>query len=81
VLKRLRYDGWSFGCQVQKNRTFEGRPLRGYRRQPNWQAVGKLSGGIKVRVVTNRLSLTAPVVREIYKRRHVVEQLFRFLKD
>jgi Transposase DDE domain len=89
VLKRLRDYGWYFVCQVKKNRLFEGKPLRDYQRQPYWQAVGKLSGGIKVRVVkyrrkyyaTNRLSLTAQEVRASYKRRHAIEEVFRFLKD
>src|SRR5262245_21187475 len=52
VLKRLRDDGWDFVCQVQKHRRFEGNPVRADQRQPYWQAVGKLSGGLKVRVVT-----------------------------
>lgn len=89
VLKRLRDYGWYFVCQVKKNRRFEGNPVRAYQRQPDWQAVGKLSGGIKVRVVqyrrkyyvTNRLSLTAQEVRAIYKRRHAIEEVFKFLKD
>jgi putative transposase len=89
MLKRLRDYGWYFVCQVKKNRLFEGKPLRDYQRQPYWQAVGKLSGGIKIRVVkyrrkyyaTNRLSLTAQEVRATYKRRHAIEEVFRFLKD
>jgi hypothetical protein len=89
VLKRLRDDGWYFVCQVKKNRLFAGKPLRDYKRQPYWQAVGKLSGGIKVRVVkyrrqyyvTNRLSLPAQELRATYKRRPAIEEVFRFLTD
>jgi hypothetical protein len=89
VLKRLHDYGWSFVCQVKKKRLFEGKPLRDYKRQPYWQAVGKLSGGIKVRVVkyrrkysvTNRLSLPAQELRATYKRRHASEEVFRFVKD
>jgi putative transposase len=89
VLKRIRDYGWSFVCQLKRNRLFEGRPLKGPRRQPYWHAVGMLSGGIKVRVVkyrrkyfaTNRLSLTAPEVRAIYARRHAIEEVIKALKS
>ena len=54
LLKRLREYGWSFVCQVKKHRPFEGMPWQRYRRQPYWQAVGLLSGGLKVRVVKSR---------------------------
>jgi putative transposase len=88
LLKRIRDYGWYFVCRLKKNRRFEGKPLKGYRRQPYWDAVGKVSGGIKVRVVkyrrkyyaTNRLSLTAPEVRALYQRRHAIEEVFKFLK-
>jgi hypothetical protein len=32
LLKRIRDYGWYFVCQLKKNRTFEGRPLKAYRR-------------------------------------------------
>jgi DDE family transposase len=88
ILKRIRDYGWYFVCRLKKNRTFEGRPLKAYRRQPYWQAVGTLSGGINVRVVryrrkyyaTNRLSLTAQEVRAIYARRHEIEEVIKALK-
>ena len=75
LLKRIRDYGWYFVCQLKKNRTFDGVALSAYRQQPYWQAVGELSGGLKVLVVrhrrkyyvTNRLSLTAQEVRRHYK--------------
>jgi hypothetical protein len=87
--KRLRDYGWYVVCQLKKNRSFEGRALRAYLPQPYWQAVGSLSGGLKVLVVkyrrkdyaTNRLSLTAKEVRAHYKRRHEVEEVSRVLKS
>jgi Transposase DDE domain len=89
VLKRLRDYGWYFVCQVKKHRRFEGKPGRAYQRPPDWQAVGKRSGGSNVRVVkyrrkysvTNRLSLTAQEVRAIDTRRHAIEEGFKFLKE
>jgi len=88
LLRRIRDYGWYFVCQLKKNRTFEGQPLRAYRRHPYWQAVGYISGGLKVCVVrhrrkyyvTNRLSLTAPEVRTLYKQRHEIEEVFKALK-
>jgi hypothetical protein len=88
LLKRLQDYGWYFVCQLKKNRMFEGRPLKAYRRQPYWQAVGWLTGEIKVWVVrhrrqydaTNRLSLTARAVRELYTWRHEVADVIKALK-
>jgi hypothetical protein len=88
VLKRIRDYGWYFVCQLKKNRSFDGRALHAYLQQPYWQAVGTLSGGLKVLVVryrrkyyaTNRLSLTAKEVRAHYKRRHEVEEVIRTVK-
>jgi putative transposase len=89
LLKRIRDYGWYFVCQLKKNRRFEGRPLVRYLQQPYWQATGSLSGGIKVFVVryrrkyyaTNRLTLTAPEVRRLYRKRHEVEEVIKVLKS
>jgi len=89
LLQRLRDDRWSFVCQFKQNRPFEGMPLKHDRRQPYWQAVGVLSGGLKVRVVrdrrtsdaTHRLGLTAQEVRTLYKRRHEGEEVITLLKS
>jgi Transposase DDE domain len=89
LLKRIRDYGWYFVCQLKKNRRFEGRPLVRYLQQPYWQATGALSGGIKVFVVryrrkyyaTNRLTLTAPEVRRLYRKRHEVEEVIKVLKS
>src|SRR5215475_14399943 len=89
LLKRIRDYGWYFVCQLKKNRRFEGRALRYYKQQPYWQAVGALTGGLKVFVVryrrkyyaTNRLTLTAPEVRTLYRKRHEVEEVIKVLKS
>src|ERR687888_1096521 len=89
LLKRIRDYGWYFVCQLKKNRRFEGYPLKAYRRQPYWHALGHVAGGLKVLVVryrrkyyvTNRLSLAAVEVRTIYKRRHEIEEVFKMLKS
>jgi hypothetical protein len=54
LLKRIRDYGWYFVCQLRKNRRCEGRALRYYKQQPYWQAVGPLTGGLKVFVVQYR---------------------------
>jgi putative transposase len=89
LLKRIRDYGWYFVCQLKKNRTFDGRALQAYRHQPYWQAVGALSGGLKVFVVryrrkyyaTNRLTLTAKEVRTLYRKRQEVEEVIKVLKS
>ena len=89
LLKRLRDYGWYFVCQLKKNRTFDGRPLHAYRQHPYWQAVGVLSGGLKVFVVryrrkyyaTNRLTLAAKEVRRLYRKRQEVEEVLKVLKS
>lgn len=89
LLKRVRDYGWYFVCQVKKNRRFDGVPLHTYRRHPYWHAVGCLAGEIKVLVVryrrkyyaTNRLSLTAKEVRELYPIRHEIEEVIKALKS
>jgi hypothetical protein len=89
LLKRIRDYGWYFVCHLKKNRSFDGRPVRAYRQPPYWQAVGVLSGGLKVLVVrdrrkysaTNRLTLTAKEVRTPYKQRHEVEEVIRVFKS
>ena len=89
LLKRIRDYGWYFVCQLKKNRRFEGRPLVRYLQQPYWQATGSLAGGLKVFVVryrrkyyaTNRLTLTAPEVRRLYRKRHEVEEVIKVLKS
>ena len=54
LLQRIRDSGGSLVCQLKKNRRFEGRALRSYKPQPYWQALGSLSGGLKVFVVRDR---------------------------
>jgi putative transposase len=89
LLKRIGDYGWYFVCQLKKNRRFEGIALHKYLHQPYWQARGFLSGKIKVRVVrhrrkyyaTNRLSLTALEVRQLYRLRQEVEEVIRIVKS
>jgi Transposase DDE domain len=88
-LERIGDYGGYLVCRLKKNRGFEGRALHKYLRQPYWQATGFLSGKIKVRVLryrrkysaTNRLSLTAPEVRPLYRLRQEIEEVIRVLKS
>jgi hypothetical protein len=89
LLKRIRDYGGYFVCHLKKNRSFDGRPVRAYRQQPSWQAVGRRSGGLKVLGVrdrrkysaTNRLTVTATEVRAHDKQRHEVEEVSRGLQS
>jgi hypothetical protein len=89
LLKRIRDYGWYFVCRLKKNRRFNGQPLRAYRRHPYWAATGQLTGGVKVLVVrygakyfaTNRLTLPAAEVRQLYRVRAQIEEVIRVCKD
>jgi putative transposase len=89
LLKRIRDYGWYFVCRLKKNRRFNGQPLRLYRRHPYWTASGWLTGGLKVLVVrygakyyaTNRLTLSAVEVRQLYRIRAQIEEVIRVCKD
>jgi putative transposase len=89
LLKRIRDYGWYFICRLKKNRRFNGRPLRAYRRHPYWTDCGWLTGGLKVLVVrygkkyyaTNRLTLPAAEVRRLYGVRAQIEEVIRVCKD
>jgi putative transposase len=89
LLKRIRDYGWYFVCRLKKNRRFNGRPLRAFRRHPYWTERGWLTGGVKVLVVrygakyfaTNRLTLPAAEVRRLYRIRAQVEEVIRVCKD
>jgi putative transposase len=89
LLKRIRDYGWYFVCRLKKNRRFDGRAVRHYRRHPYWTASGWLSGGLKVLIVrhgkkyyaTNRLTLSAAEVRRVYGIRSQIEEVIRVCKD
>jgi putative transposase len=89
LLRRIRDYGWYFVCRLKKNRRFNGQPLRAYRRHPYWAETGRLSGGLKVLVVrygakyyaTNRLTLPAAEVRQLYRGRAQIEEVLRVCKD
>jgi putative transposase len=89
LLRRIRDYGWYFVCRLKKNRRFNGQPLRASRRHPYWAETGRLSGGLKVLVVrygakyyaTNRLTLPAAEVRQLYRGRAQIEEVIRVCKD
>src|SRR5919108_1154072 len=89
LLKRMRDYRWYFVCRLKKNRRFNGHAVRHYRRHPYWTARGWLSGGLKVLIVrhgkkyyaTNRLTLSAAEVRQLYRMRTQIEELIRVCKD
>lgn len=89
LLKRIRDYGWYFVCRIKKNRCFNGHAVRYHRRHPYWTAIGWLNGGLKVLVVrhgakyyaTNRLSLTAPEVRRLYRYRSQMEEVMKVCKN
>jgi hypothetical protein len=88
LLKRIRAYGWYFVCRLKKNRRFNSHAVRQHRRHPYWTEIGWLSGGLKVRIVrygkkyyaTNRLTLSAAEVRQLYRVRAQIEEVIRVCK-
>ena len=89
MLKRIRDDGWSFGCRLKQNRRCNGRPLRAYRRPPYGADSGWLRGGLKGLVVRdgakddapNRLTRPALEGRRLYRVRAPSEEVIRVCKE
>ncbi len=89
LLRRIVMYGWYFATQLKKNRKFNGVSLKKQRWSPYYNAIGELSGGIRVLVVrhrkkfyaTNRLSLPPKELRVVYKKRQGVEEVIKFLKS
>lgn len=89
ILSQLSSYGWTFFCQLKKNRKLNGAQLRFVHSHPYWLEQGKLSGGIEVLVVrhgkkyfaTSDNSLSKREVLETYKTRWVIETMFRLLHD
>jgi hypothetical protein len=89
LLKRLRHDGWDVVCRLQKNRRWNGRPLRADRRHPSGAESGGRRGGLTVLVVrhgkqdeaTNRLMRPAAEVRRWSRLRAPRADVIRVCKD
>jgi len=89
LLTRLRDDGGSLVCRLQKPRRCNGPPLRTVRRHPSWAERGWRTGGVTVVVVsygaqdstTNRLTRTAVERRRPYRMRAQMAEVIRACTD
>lgn len=89
ILGDITSYGWTFVCQLKKNRLLDGTQLKRFRKHPYWMAQGKLSGGIEVSVVrhggkyfaTNDLALSKSEIFARYDTRWAIGTMFRFLYD
>jgi hypothetical protein len=89
ILEDIVSYGWTFVCQLKKNRLFDGIQLKRFRKNPYWSAQGKLNGGIEVLVVrhgkkyfaANDATLSKKELLACYKTRWAIETMFRFLFD
>jgi hypothetical protein len=85
LLKRIRDYSWYVVCRLEKNRRFNGQPVRTYQRHPYWAEHSWLTGGLKVLVVrygakyyaTNRLTLLPAEVRRLCRFRAKMEEVIR----
>ena len=82
LLKRIRDDGWYFVCRLKKIASFNGHAVR-TSAAPCWAEIGRLSGGLQVRVVrygakyyaADRLALSAVEVRRHDRVRAQIEEV------
>lgn len=89
VLKTVIRLGWHFVTRLRKNRYLDGKKLKTRYRHPNWHTIGKLKGGIEVKVfrraskfyTTSDTSLEWKAVKKLYKIRAEIEEVFRVLKQ
>ena len=89
ILGDIASYGWTFVCQLKKNRLLDGVQLKKFRKNPYWMAQGKISGGMEVLVVkhgkkyfaTNDPALSKADIFARYDTRWAIETMFRFLYD
>jgi len=81
---------WHFVTRLKKNRKLDGQQIKRCRKGiPYWSAQGFLEGKIPVVVyrhgakyfVSSNLELTRQQVRDLYKQRSPIEEVFRVLKQ
>lgn len=89
VFKRINDYGWCFVTRLPKSRQFNGKKIFKTHRGGYWNKVGYLSNGFKVKAVrrkdkfyiTNKLNLEANKIVEMYRKRAIIEEVFRVLKQ
>ena len=87
VLRRCRAYGWRYLGRVKKNRTLNGTQAKRLHRHPRWSETGKLSCGIRARIVrdckryfvTNDFALPRADIVRLYGDRWPIEEVFRVL--
>jgi hypothetical protein len=88
IFKRLKDYGWRFVTRLKKNRTLNSKKLSKILKTPYCEAVGRITGGMKLFVVrhgskyfaTNCLSISRAQVLKIYKMRQQIEEVNKALK-
>ncbi len=89
ILKRIDDYGWKYVCRLRANRTFNEVQLKKLTWTPYESRVGTLNCGLKVRLVrykkkffaTNRVLSTPKEIRDNYRQRQFIEELFKRLKS
>ncbi|MEW6610422.1 MAG: transposase [Patescibacteria group bacterium] len=87
ILKRLNRWGWTFVCQLKKNRLLNGVQLQRVHRNPYWMERGVIYGNLEVLIVrhgkkyfaTNDLTSSKQDILSRYKTRWSIETMFRLL--
>jgi hypothetical protein len=89
LLKAIIALGWQFVTRLRKNRYLDGKKLKARYRHPNWDTIGKLKGGIEVKVfrrgnkfyASSDLKLEWKTTKKLYKIRAEIEEVFKLLKQ
>lgn len=90
LMQQILSYNWHFITRLKKNRKLNGQQVKHHRKSiPYWSAQGLLEGKIPVVVyrhgakyfVSSNLTLTRQVVRDLYKQRSPIEEVFRVLKQ
>ncbi len=87
ILKRIKDYGWYFVTRIKKNRKVSGTIAKYFFCSPYGISRAKISNidvilvrHCKYYLITNRLSLTKDEIRGWYKKRSLIEEIFRELK-
>lgn len=87
LLKTITQFHWTFVTQVRRNRTVNGKKVHALRNNPYWTEIGTLSNGLRVLVVrhgkkffaTNEIDWSKKQLRDTYRTRWSIEEMFRVL--
>lgn len=87
MFRRLQAYHWKYVTTLKKNRIFHGKQVCRYQRNPYWRARGTVLRDCPVTIMrhgkkyfaTNDHTLASEEIRELYRMRWAIEEVFKFL--